>query len=167
MEISHPVCSSNKPPTKVELESKYRATNPAVDCSFTPDLSGKLLLLGGYDQSLTIMIDHNDDEGLAFTSPFLPPRDEQTFKDNSILVSFPNASATNASSYILDTLYLPIFDSSHGYTNEIARADYIVSQGLFSCNAEYLARAFNTSAYGYNFSAPPGLHGQDVAYTFY
>jgi carboxylesterase type B len=64
-------------------------------------------------------------------------------------------------------LYPAIFDGSHGYTDEIGRADLIVSEGLFSCNAEYLQRAFNTSAYAYDFSVPPALHGQDVAYTFF
>lgn len=113
------------------------------------------------------MIGHNDDEGLYFTSPFLPEGDEETFRENIVLVSFPDADATNASSYILNTLYPPIFDGSHGYTNEIARGDYIVSEGLFSCNAEYLARAFGTQAYAYDFSVPPALHGNDIAYTFY
>ncbi|KAF8854312.1 alpha/beta-hydrolase [Acephala macrosclerotiorum] len=141
--------------------------NPVVDGSFAPDLPGKLLLSGGYDKSLTLLIGHNDDEGLFFTSPFLPDGDEETFKKNVILVSFPDADATNASSYILNTLYPPVFDGSQGYTNEIARADYIVSEALFACNAEYLARAFGTQAYAYDFSVPPALHGQDVPYTFY
>ncbi|KUJ06338.1 alpha/beta-hydrolase [Mollisia scopiformis] len=141
--------------------------NPVVDGSFAPDLPGKLLLSGGYDHNLTLLVGHNDDEGLEFTSPFLPPGNETAFTENVILVSFPDAAATNATSYILDVLYPPIFDGSHGYTDEISRADYIVSEALFACNAEYLSRAFNTSAYAYDFSVPPALHGQDVPYTFY
>ena len=35
-----------------------------------------------------------------------------------------------------------------------------------SCNTFYLDKAFNNQTYAYQFSVPPALHGQDVAYTF-
>ena len=136
-----------------------------VDGSFSPALPGLLLLHGKFDQSLKVLIGHNGDEGLFFTSPFVP--DEETFKQNVVIVSFPDADTDNATGYIMNTLYPPIFDGSHGYTDMIARADYIVSEALFSCNANYLARAFNENAFSYLFSVPPALHGADIYYTFY
>ncbi len=35
------------------------------------------------------------------------------------------------------------------------------------CNTYYLDRAFGNNTYAYQFSVGPGLHGQDVAYTFF
>lgn len=111
------------------------------------------------------MSGHNADEGLYFTSPFI--RDEETFKKNIILVSYPHADTYGTVDYIQNTLYPPVFNGSHGYTNQIARADSLVSEATFSCNANYLSRAFGAKAYRYFFNVPPALHGDDVAYTFY
>lgn len=36
-----------------------------------------------------------------------------------------------------------------------------------SCNTYYLDLAFQNRTHGYQFSAPPALHGQDVPYTFF
>lgn len=35
------------------------------------------------------------------------------------------------------------------------------------CNTNYLDRAFLNKTFGYQFSVPPALHGQDVPYTFF
>ncbi len=37
----------------------------------------------------------------------------------------------------------------------------------FRCNTYYLDRAFGNQTYAYQFSVPPAIHGQDVAYTFF
>ena len=103
------------------------------------------------------MAGHNADEGLDFTSPFVFT--DATFLQNVILVSFPDAN-TETIDYITQTLYPPVYDGSFGYTNPIARADYIVSEALFSCNAHYLAQAYGSNAFSY-------LFGDDIAYTFY
>lgn len=42
---------------------------PVVDGLFAPATPGKLLLQGSYDQSLRLMLGHNADEGLVFSSP--------------------------------------------------------------------------------------------------
>jgi carboxylesterase type B len=118
-------------------------SDPAVDGSFAPALPGELLAHGQYDKSLKLLIGHNVDEGLYFTSPFVFT--EATFRQ----------------------LYPPVYDGTYGYTNALIRADYIVSEALFQCNAEYLAKAFGSSAWSYLFSVPPALHGDDIPYTFY
>lgn len=155
--------------------------NPAVDGTFSPDLPGKLLLSGNYDKSLRVLVGHNADEGLYFTSPFILTN--ESFKQNVISVSFPDADKNNVTSYILDTLYPNVLDGTYGYNNSIARGAYIVSEAIFSCNAQYLERAFGLdnnaggngyrngkgkeNAWGYRFSVPPALHGDDIYYTFY
>ncbi|KAH8799840.1 acetylcholinesterase precursor [Xylogone sp. PMI_703] len=139
--------------------------NPVVDGSFAPALPGDLLMRGAFDQSLKVLIGHNTDEGLLFTSPYVFT--PETFKENVITVSFPAADVGGVTEYITDTLYPDVLDGTYGYTNEIARADLIVSESIFSCNANYLARAFAPNGYSYRFSVPPGLHGYDIEYTFY
>ncbi|CZT04799.1 related to cholinesterase [Rhynchosporium agropyri] len=168
---------------KIVGESNYGdfSFNPAVDGTFATDLPGKLLLEGKFDKSVRVLVGHNADEGLFFTSPFVFT--DEIFKKNVIDVSFPNADKNNVTSYILDTLYPNVLDGTYGYNNSIARATYILSEALFSCNAQYLSRAFglnndtdssedkdsdsSNDAYSYVFSVPPALHGEDVYYTFY
>ncbi|PBP16536.1 alpha/beta-hydrolase [Diplocarpon rosae] len=143
--------------------------NPAVDGDFNPELPGKALLHGTYDTSLRLLIGHNLDEGLFFTSPFVFT--PETFKQNIVLSLFPNADKHNVSDYILNTLYPDDLTGKYGYRDPIARADYIISEALFSCNAQYLARAFSAdgrnAAHSYLFNVPPALHGEDVPYTFF
>ena len=71
--------------------------------------------------------------------------------------------------YITNTLYPPIFDGSQAqnYTNQIARADALTSEFVFTCNTFYLDKAYGNETYAYYFTVPPALHGQDVAYTYY
>jgi carboxylesterase type B len=38
---------------------------------------------------------------------------------------------------------------------------------IFTCNTFWLDKAFNNQTYSYLFSVYPGLHGQDVPYTYY
>ncbi|PBP15781.1 acetylcholinesterase precursor [Diplocarpon rosae] len=143
--------------------------NPAVDGDFSPELPGKALLAGTYDTSLRLLIGHNLDEGLFFTSPFV--FSPETFKQNVVLSLFPHADQRNVSDYILHTLYPDDLSGQYGYRDPIARADYIISEALFSCNAQYLARAFSAegrnAAHSYLFNVPPALHGEDVPYTFF
>jgi len=139
--------------------------NPVVDGSFAPALPGNLLLDGQFDKSLKVVIGHNINEGIFFTSPFVPT--EETFTENIVLVSFPDVNASNTVNYITDTLYPPDFNGTYNYTNQIARAADIVTEALFACNSNYLARAFGDNARMYQFSVPPSLHGDDVPYTFY
>ncbi|KAI9050326.1 hypothetical protein LZ554_005493 [Drepanopeziza brunnea f. sp. 'monogermtubi'] len=173
-------------------EAKYGdfVFNPVVDGTFAPQLPGKALLDGSFDKSLRIMTGHNLEEGLIFTSPFVFT--PETFAQNVVDVSFPDADRTNASDYILNTLYPDVLDGSLGYNNPISRGAAIVSEALFSCNAQYLSKAFSSlqtpggeapapgprptpgqgqgqggRVWSYLFSVPPALHGDDVMYTFY
>lgn len=71
--------------------------------------------------------------------------------------------------YITNTLYPPTFDGSQAqnYTNQIARADAITSELVFTCNTFYLDKAYNNQTYAYYFTVPPAIHGQDIPYTYY
>lgn len=50
---------------------------PVVDGSFVPEMPGNLLSRGAYDHSVKLLVGHNADEGILFTTPYL--ENEQDF----------------------------------------------------------------------------------------
>jgi acetylcholinesterase len=134
-----------------------------VDGLFAPDLPGKLLLQGSFDENLAVMVGHNSNEGLFFTNPAL-----QTDTDYNDFISqlLPGALPA-AVSYIEEILYPPIYNGSYPCTTPFQRAVFTLSEAAFTCNSNYLGRAFSNKMYAYQFSAGFGLHAQDVAYTFF
>jgi len=54
-----------------------------------------------------------------------------------------------------------------GYRNQIDRAALTVSEGMLLCNIITLNQAYDNETYVYDFSEYPGLHGSDIAFTFY
>ena len=140
---------------------------PTVDESIVPDLPGRLLAQGRFDKTVDILTGYNIDEGLTFTNPFVSNDDE--------LTAYLRQALPRASDEVLETiqaeLYPPVFDGSFGYKDEIKRLATIVADSGFVCNTRYLQEAFggvgDGVSYGYVFAVPPGLHGQDVVYTYF
>lgn len=108
---------------------------PVVDGLFAPGIPGKLLLQGSFDHDLTLMLGHNADEGLVFTSPFV---DNDTAYDTFIESTFPGISPSIAR-YIEEELY-PVPANSTLYDNDIGRASLSISESTFVCNTLYLDR---------------------------
>jgi cholinesterase len=136
---------------------------PVVDGLFAPALPGVLLLHGQFDKSLKVMVGHNSDEGLLFASPFIQ---NQTALIASLENLLPDASATTIS-YIDTELYPPVYNGTYGYTTQVERTALLISEISFTCNTRYLDLAFKNQTYSYYFSVPPGLHGEDVSYTYF
>lgn len=136
---------------------------PTVDGLIAPALPGVLLLHGQFDKDLKIMVGHNSNEGLFFASPFIQ---NQTAYAAAIQSLFPDISA-KAVDYIDTTLYPPVFDGTYGYTNQVLRTALTISESSFACNTRYLDLAFANKTYSYLFSVPPGLHGEDISYTYF
>ncbi|KAF2233725.1 alpha/beta-hydrolase [Viridothelium virens] len=136
---------------------------PAVDGDFVPALPGVLLLHGQYDKSIRVMPGHNTDEGLLFTSPYV--QNDEQFREYAT-TSFPGVSAA-VIDYVTGTLYPPIFDGTYNYTNQLQRTALLISEAVFTCNAYWLNEAFRNQTFSYLFSVYPGIHGEDVAYTFF
>jgi carboxylesterase type B len=136
---------------------------PVVDGSFIPALPALLLGQGVFAKNVKVMVGHNADEGPLFTPPF-------TTDDTALFAFFrqlyPNIDMS-VTRYIVKTLYPVVYDGTYPYTSSLSRTVFIISESIFSCNTNYLDRAFGNSAYAYEFSVPPALHGLDVSYTFY
>ncbi|KAA6409016.1 MAG: carboxylesterase family [Lasallia pustulata] len=136
---------------------------PVVDGLFAPALPGKLLLQGSYDKDVNIMVGHNADEGLVFTSPFITNNTEY---DSYLTTSFPTIDPAVVN-YIANVLYPPVFKGSYPYTSQTGRTILSISESTFTCNTVYLDHAFGNKTYSYQFSVPPATHGQDVPYTYF
>ncbi|ELR09469.1 hypothetical protein VC83_00616 [Pseudogymnoascus destructans] len=136
---------------------------PTVDEDFAPKLPGELLLQGQFDKSLNVMLGHNSEEGFLFASPFVTS--DTTLKEylqGSVPAILPTALDT-----IVTDLYPPNFDGSLPYTTQLSRTSVLVSESVFTCNTRALNLAYGNNTYSYYFRVPPGLHGEDVAYTFF
>ena len=136
---------------------------PAVDGYFVPLLPGELLAQGRYDKNLKLLIGHNLDEGLIFTSPFIT---NQSAYAASLQAALPDASSS-VINYIDTVLYPPVFTGQYGYTDQISRVAVTVAELVFTCNTFFLDLAYGNQTYAYQFSISPALHGDDLAYTFY
>ncbi|KUJ09769.1 alpha/beta-hydrolase [Mollisia scopiformis] len=136
---------------------------PVVDGTFVPAMPGKLLLEGKFDSSLNVMVGHNSDEGLEFTSPFLTT---EALLEANLEAVFPTAD-NDTITYMLDTLWPAVYDGTYPYTTLFERASLITAEVSFTCNTRYLDLAFDNLTHAYYFNVPPGLHGEDIAYTFF
>jgi carboxylesterase type B len=150
---------------QVAYDSAYGSFTygPVVDGLFAPQQPAQLLAQGRFDKNVRVMVGHNADEGLLFTPLYIPSDDAL---DTQIAAAFANAPASSIK-HITSTLYPPVFDGSLGYKNNVERGSLIISEGVFTCNTNYLSRAYGNATYSYLFAIPPAIHGQDVPYTYY
>ncbi|KAG9380385.1 PnbA Carboxylesterase type B [Pyrenophora tritici-repentis] len=150
---------------QVIFDSQYGGFSygPVVDGLFVPLQPGRLLAQGRFDQDVRVMVGHNANEGALFTPAFIP---NDTVLESQLSGSFVNIPKKFLN-YITKTLYPPVFDGTYGYKSQFERGSLIVAEGVFTCNTEYLSRAYGNSTYSYLFSVPPAIHGMDVPYTYF
>ncbi|PVH84741.1 alpha/beta-hydrolase [Cadophora sp. DSE1049] len=122
--------------------------DPSPD-SYVPDLPLRLVANGSY-HNVSVLVSHTSDEGLLFTPPFVQTQDDYKV---AIANLYPTANGSTVNT-ITTELYPPIFNGTYGYKTSIQRTALAISNFLVTCNA-------------YVFWVPPGLHGQDNAYTFF
>lgn len=137
---------------------------PVVDGIFVPSQPGLSLLTGiAYAKNIQILAGHNTFEGPLFTPPYIQD-------DASIATYIKNnypAVRQNVVNYITQTLYPAIYDGTYPWTSPITRTIQIVTEQIFTCNTNYLARAYQNQTYNYEFAVLPAVHGIDVSSTFY
>ena len=136
---------------------------PVASGSFLPELPSQLLLNGEFYQGIEVMVAHNSDEGIAFT----PPTMNTTQNLPTLFEDYFPALTSSDVTYLLDTLYPATFDGSYGYVDAIGRAAAIIGDTIISCNTDFVNKAFSNNTYAYEFAVFPGIHGQDVSYSFY
>jgi len=124
--------------------------------------------------SLPISVTDLSDEGLLFTDPALIT---DALVNQWISQIFPYASGTVLSQ--IQSEYPTPMSAMNRYLTEFGRVDQLISgtaselsqshpiETVIDCNCLYLARAYSNNTYNYRFSVTPGIHAQDLLYTFY
>jgi cholinesterase len=135
---------------------------PTPDGGYVPDFAESQLLQGHFDSRPKLMIGHNSNEAGLFVPTELDTEEELI----SGLTNFLEELYPEAVEYVLNELY-PSPSDATSYSTQSERAMLIVSESSFACNTRYLAIAFGNSTMNYRFQMPPGIHGQDLPYTFF
>ena len=135
---------------------------PAVDGLIVPALPGQLLENGQFASEVSLMVGHNSDESFHFVNPSIQSSEAIEAYLRSVL---PDVSS-KILNRILDEFYPPVFDGTYPYKTQFQRYKLIVAEFGFTCNANYLNRAYGNQSFAYQFSASHGRHAEDVYYTF-
>ncbi|PYI03941.1 alpha/beta-hydrolase [Aspergillus sclerotiicarbonarius CBS 121057] len=136
---------------------------PTVDGNLVSALPGELILQKEYKWYMKTMLGQNADEGLRTTTP--DAIHEDVYR-RDLRRTFPQIQP-NTIDYLLRRLYPPVFNGSRGYHDAVGRASSVTADYGYQCNNYYLNEAYEGETYAYLFDVSPGLHEDDVQYTFY
>ncbi|KAJ4262895.1 hypothetical protein NW762_006508 [Fusarium torreyae] len=136
--------------------------HPAADGDFVPQEVPQLLLSGEFSH-MRALVGTNANEGVLFGDP----RINTTGAFAQFIQTFVPSITDASSEYIRNTLYSPIFDGSQGYTNNFERAYLLFQEFAFTCNQPFTSNGLNGTTNNYQFVIPPGIHSQDLGFTFY
>lgn len=137
---------------------------PVVDGIFVPAQPGLALLTHiAYAKNLSLLIGHSTNEGPLFAPPYVQTNDELKAY---IHANYPAASPAVLDEFVTE-IYPPVYDGTYPWTSPLDRTIHVVAEQIFSCNTNYLARAYDNRTYNYEYAVYPALHGSDLLSTFY
>ena len=135
---------------------------PAVDGLIVPALPEQLLKNGQFASEVSLMVGHNSDESFLFVNPSIQSSEGIEAYLRSVLPDVSNGILKR----ILSEFYPPVFDGTYPYKTQFERYKLLVAEFRFTCNTNYLNRAYGSQSYAYQFSASHGRHAEDLYYTF-
>ncbi|KAF3925434.1 Acetylcholinesterase [Orbilia brochopaga] len=135
---------------------------PVVDNSFIRDLPSIEFGKGNYWKNLdSVIVGHTANEGYLFTDPGAVSDEDVS---TTISAVFSNAT-TSTVNQILDMYPTPgLFKK---YLTTYLRAADLIGQFIVTCNTRTIAQAYAGKTWNYQFSVIPGLHAEDVLFTFW
>lgn len=158
-----PLSTLNAANTLLSSTQRLGFFGPSVDGTFMPEPLSALLARGDFDQSVMALIGMNSHEGILFSDPTVESSAAYSTYIRNMIPGISNASA----SHIEEVLYPEVFDGSYGYTSQFERGLITFQELFFTCNSPMLSWGLQNRTYNYIFAVPPGVHAQDVPYTFY
>ncbi|EEU40553.1 uncharacterized protein NECHADRAFT_76924 [Fusarium vanettenii 77-13-4] len=135
---------------------------PVLDHRLIPDYPHALFEAGQFDKSVKVLAAHNAFEGAFFFDPGL--EDDEEFV-SWLERSMPGLSKSQQE-YLAKELYPPQFDGSLGYTGQASRQMALWGEAVVDCTFLAINEVLNGKSYAYRFNVTPGLHIQDLKYTF-
>lgn len=136
---------------------------PTVDGNVISALPGELILQTEYEWYMRILLGRNANEGLRTTTPDAVHEDVYR---RYLRQTFPQIQPGTID-HLLQRLYPPVFNRSRGYHDAVGRASSVIADYGYQCNNYYLNQVYRGATYAYLFDVSPGLHEDDVQYTFY
>ncbi|PKS11014.1 hypothetical protein jhhlp_002773 [Lomentospora prolificans] len=150
---------------QMAAESAFADTvfGPNVDGILIPDEPIRLAAQRKVDEAVKVIVAHNANEGLLFTNPDV--QDEAAFKQffQNLMPNVPSQKINT----IASDIYPPDFSGVQPYRTMTQRLSLAVGDALFTCNSFAISLAYSNMTRGYLFDICPGMHGQDVSYTFF
>ncbi|EPS41516.1 hypothetical protein H072_4565 [Dactylellina haptotyla CBS 200.50] len=135
---------------------------PAVDNVFIKDLPPLEFARGNYWKNLdSLIIGHTSNEGYLFTSS--APASNSDVK-TLLTRTFANATATTLNQIL--TMY-PEPGLFRKYLTNFLRSADLIGQFIVTCNTRFIAEAYPGKTYNYQFSVIPGIHAEDILFTFW
>ena len=134
-----------------------------MDGVFFPDQLVKSLATGKTDKNVEVIVGHNSWEGLIFSDPRV--QNNTAFKAHfqQLMPSIPAAKINEMAT----TVYPEDFSGAQPYTTQTQRMVLAMSEIIVQCNAFATHLGYNNQTRAYLFDVFPGVHAQDVAFTFY
>ncbi|KAF5004968.1 hypothetical protein FDECE_8563 [Fusarium decemcellulare] len=135
---------------------------PVRDHRLVPDYPHALFEAGQFDKSVKVLAAHN-----AFEGAFFFDVDHMNDEDFApwLQRSIPGLS-TSEQEYLANDLYPPQFDGKLGYTDQGSRQMALWGEAVIDCNFLTINEALEGESYAYRFDVSPGVHTQDLKYTF-
>ncbi|KAK3936036.1 carboxylesterase family protein-like protein [Diplogelasinospora grovesii] len=139
---------------------------PNVDGQFITEIPSVGLAAGHIDRSVDTIVAHNLQEGLLFTDPRV--QNQTAFK--AFMTNLMPTVADAKIEYLVNNIYPePGTAAAAGlpYTTQTQRLSLAIAEGAITCNAFGVDLAMLNKTRSYQFSVYPGIHAQDVGYTFF
>ncbi|KAK6539036.1 hypothetical protein TWF694_010583 [Orbilia ellipsospora] len=135
---------------------------PAVDGVFIKDLPQFEFARGNYWKNMdSLIVGHNMHEGYIFTNA------EATDDDQVMsLLRYTFANATSDTINRITQIY-PEPGLFRKYLTNYFRSADLIGQFIVNCNTRFIAQAYPGKTYNYQFSVIPGIHAEDVLFTFW
>ncbi|TQV99795.1 acetylcholinesterase [Cordyceps javanica] len=121
-----------------------------------------LLRRGDFDKAVRVLSAVDTLEGGFFFDPAAKTDDAVR---KVIATTMPGMSASQLDE-LSNQIYPSLFDGSQGYIDQSSRQITINGDAYFYCNFLAVNEASNGAAHAYEFAVTPGVHTQDLAYTF-
>lgn len=143
--------------------TEYLTSGPNIDGQMVPDYLGRLLAKRKIDPIVQVIVAKNALEGLLFTDPRVQYQAAFKAYMSALMPSIPSAQIDT----LAEEVYPEDFSGAFPYQTQSERLALALSEGLVSCNAFGTNIAYRNATRSYQFSVFPGIHAQDVPYTFF
>ncbi|GME44628.1 putative carboxylesterase family protein [Neofusicoccum parvum] len=146
---------------QIATSSAIYTYGPTIDGTYVTQDPKSLLSHGQFDKSVKIMVGHNTNEGVGML-----PTLSADAQLNALISVALSTTPSAVLEYMTTTLY-PSSSNSTLYADPNTRAALFAGEAIIDCNAFALSAGFGNDTYAYLFGVSPGLHGFDVAHTYY